>query len=389
MSYYSPYINPAGLHIPTYQEILDDLVTEMKNIFGDDIYLEEDSQDYQQLSIFARKIYDTNNLAALVYNNRTPITAIGTGLDNLCALVGITRKPATASTVQLTITGDPGTVITDGKATDGTYNWSFEEVEIPSNGTITVNATCDTTGNITALPNTIVKIATPTFGWLGVTNNQAAEAGIDVESDEELRGRYAVATYGSALSIFDGITAAVSDLNGVSKLAAYENDTGDVNSLGHPAHSITYVVQGGDTEVIADTIYRKKTPGCYTNGDVITDIVTDSGTTIPIRFYRPTQKNMYVRISITPLASWSSGYIEQIKEQVANYINSLGIGESVYRSAVTSIAMSVMENFQAPAFSVTAVQTSSNGSSWSNADYTIGWKEVAAITSEHVILQGV
>ena len=389
MSYYAPYINQSGLHVPTYQEILDDLVVRMKEIFGDDIYLDEDSQDYQQLSIFARKIYDTNNLAALVYNNRTPNTAIGTGLDNLCALVGISRKPATASTVQLTITGDPGTIIAEGKASDGTNTWSFAETEIPSNGSITVNATCDTLGSITALPNTINTIATPTFGWTGVTNNQAALAGADIETDEELRGRYASATYTPSVSVFDGLVAAVDNLRGVTKLAAYENDTGDVNSMGHPAHSVTFVIEGGYSDEIAETIYHKKTPGCYTNGDVVTDILTDSGTTIPIRFYRPTTKNVYLKIAITPLTAWSSAYIDQIKEAVTAYINNLDIGNSVYRSAVTSIAMAVMQNFQSPAFTITSVQTSTNGSTWSNADYSIGWKEVANITPEHITITGV
>ena len=56
MAYFSPYIDGTGMHIPLYQEIVDKLVEDMKQIFGDDIYLEADSQDYQQISIFARMI---------------------------------------------------------------------------------------------------------------------------------------------------------------------------------------------------------------------------------------------------------------------------------------------------------------------------------------------
>ena len=76
MAYTAPYIDELGMHIPTYNDILQDLLTSMKQIFGSDIYLDEDSMDYQQISIFARKIYDTNSLALLVYNNRTANTSV-------------------------------------------------------------------------------------------------------------------------------------------------------------------------------------------------------------------------------------------------------------------------------------------------------------------------
>ena len=135
MAYVAPYIDATGMYIPTYSDIRDDLIEQMKQIFGSDIYISEDSQDYQQISVLAKKIYDTNTLALLTYNNRTVNTAVGVGLDNICALVGITRKPATYSQVQLVITGEPSTVITDGQASDGEYIWNLpSSVTIPSRG---------------------------------------------------------------------------------------------------------------------------------------------------------------------------------------------------------------------------------------------------------------
>ena len=81
MSYFSPYIDGTGMHVPLYQDILEDLLDKMRQIFGNDIYLEPDSQDYQQIAIFARVIYDSFNLSLLSYNNRTPKDAIGIGFD--------------------------------------------------------------------------------------------------------------------------------------------------------------------------------------------------------------------------------------------------------------------------------------------------------------------
>ena len=58
MAYFAPYIDAAGLHIPTYADILEDLVQQAKLIYGQDIYLDNDSQDYQFISAFAAKAYD-------------------------------------------------------------------------------------------------------------------------------------------------------------------------------------------------------------------------------------------------------------------------------------------------------------------------------------------
>ena len=58
MPYFEPYIDVSGLHIPLYSDIRDDLIDKMKIIFGDDIYIEQDTMDYQQISIMARKIYE-------------------------------------------------------------------------------------------------------------------------------------------------------------------------------------------------------------------------------------------------------------------------------------------------------------------------------------------
>ena len=59
MAYFTPYIDETGFHFPTYQDIVDDMVAGAKSIFGSDIYLENDSADYQLISIFALKTQST------------------------------------------------------------------------------------------------------------------------------------------------------------------------------------------------------------------------------------------------------------------------------------------------------------------------------------------
>lgn len=390
MAYFPPYIDETGMHIPTYSDIRDDLISSMKEIFGNDIYIDEDSQDYQQISIFAKKIFDTNALALLTYNNRTVNTAIGVGLDNICALVGIVRKPATYSTVQVTLTGTPSTVIKNGQVSDqdDTHIWNLpEEVTIPDNGIITVEAVCNEAGDITVAPNTITKIVTPVFGWLSVVNNFTGSGGTNQESDAELRSRYALATSAPSETVFESIIASVSAVSGVKRIKAYENDTGTANELGHPPNSITLVVEGGDDTDVATEIYFKKTPGCYTNGTTTVPIVSLSGNTTNISFYRPTYKTVYVKVSLKKLSSYNDEYANDIKKAIVDYINNLEIAETVYRSVLWSIATGQMKSIQSPSFSVLNVQTSTDGVSYTDSDVSVLFNEASQIDLDKVTVE--
>jgi uncharacterized phage protein gp47/JayE len=381
VAYFTPYIDSAGMHIPTYEDIRDELITQMKTIFGSDIYIDEDSQDYQQISIFAKKIYDTNSLAVLTYNNRTPITAVGVGLDNLCALVGITRNPATYSTVQLTITGSAGTVIEAGQARDENNNlWDLPaNVTIPDNGTITVEAQSHVKGYITALPNTITTIATPLYGWTGVTNNYASNPGADEETDAELRGRYSRSTYAPSSTVFEGMISSVEGVDGVTRIKAFENDGNTTSEEGFPPHSLTFVVEGGEDEDVATEIYYKKTPGVYTNGTTVVELTSTLGNKTNIRFYRPTYKEVYLQVTIKKLATYNDDYETQIKQALADYINGLQISEDVYRSILFSVAVSQMGSINSPSYSVVNIQTSLSSSGFADNDIVVAFNE-AAIT---------
>lgn len=388
MAYYAPYIDTTGIHVPTYEDIRDDLIASMKQIFGQDIYLADDSQDYQQISIFAKKIFDTNSLAVLVYNNRTANTAIGTGLDNLCALVGIKRKPATYSNCQLTINGVPGTVINDGQASDGTNLWDLPKtVTIPDNGIITVEATSHEKGYIAALPNSINIVVTPVYGWLGVTNTYQANPGNDAETDASLRARYAISTQAPADSIFESLLASLKQIAGVTKVKGYENDTGTADSNGLPAHSVTFVVEGGDNTDIATEIYYKKTPGCYTNGTTAVNLTSPTGNITVIRFYRPTYKTVYVKVFVKKLAGYNDNYATDIKNAIVEYVNGLDLAETVYRSILWSVAIGQMSSITSPEYSVTDIQTSIDGSSYSQADISMLFNESAFTEAAKVVVE--
>ena len=92
MAYFAPYIDGTGLHMPTYEDRLSDLVTAYRSIFGIDSELSESVPDYQLLSVFAKALDDTSALVLQAYNSRNPLYASGQALDLLLPLYGLARE---------------------------------------------------------------------------------------------------------------------------------------------------------------------------------------------------------------------------------------------------------------------------------------------------------
>lgn len=393
MAYFSPYIDETGIHIPNYIDLRDQLIEEMKQIFGQDIYIENDSADYQMISILAKKIFDSYSMGMLAYNNRTPNTAIGTGLDNNVAFADIQRKSSTYSSVQLTITGANGTSLKGCYALDENDNrWNIPDTVIPETGMITVDAICSVSGNISALPNTVNKIGTPLFGWYSVNNNNAATPGTDVETDAELRGRFSLAIRSPSLTVFESLSAAISALEGVSRISGFENDTSAESTgteppnipAGLPPHSVTFIVEGGEDDQVAKAIYSKKTPGCYTNGTTAVQIVSEMGNIITIRFYRPTYVEVFAQIKVTKLPYWNDIYSDEIKNAIYDYIKGLEISDNVYNSMIWFVANSVMSDFANPAFVIKEVLLGKEEGSLTNSDVVVNFNEAAETSVSNI-----
>lgn len=169
-------IDETGLHLPDYPTVLEDVKARFRGIYGDDLYLEPDSQDGQLCAVFALALHDAYTLAGSVYNAYSPATAQGTGLSRMVKINGLRRKPSGRSTVDLRLVGQAGTVIRGGMAGDAAgKRWLLpDEVAIPQSGEITVTATAEESGDIRAAAGDIVKILTPARGWQSVGNPAAA-----------------------------------------------------------------------------------------------------------------------------------------------------------------------------------------------------------------------
>lgn len=388
MAYFAPYIDDTGLHIPTYSEIRDDLIAKFREIYGQDIYLGNDAQDYQMIAAFSLKTYDTFQLMQLVYNNQSVKSAVGTGLSSRVKLNGLRRKTATCSTCVLTLTGTPGTTIPAGIVEDTQgRKWRLPENTRFDREMIEITAQCQDIGAVEAPVGTITKISNPQYGWLTVTNKVPAVMGRPIETDEELRRRQAISTAIPSQNMVHSTLAGIAGVAGVTRYKVYENDTNHTDENGIPSHSITAVVEGGLDGAVAEQIYLRKGPGCGTHGTTATIYTNSDGLKNEIRFFRPIYQEIAVKITVRKYAAYTTAVEQDIKRNIAAYIERLGIGVNVTTTGIlTAIAAAVDDDLRPP-FSLQGVQLGRAGGVLGVSDIVIPYNAIArsaAVTVEVV-----
>ena len=119
-----------------------------------------------------------------VNESRTPSGAVGLALDDLAALTGTFRQAPIASTVTLTLTGTPGTVVAAGflaripNQTLATFS-TLAAVTLDGTGHADAPARCLVTGPVAATAGSLTEVVTPTTGVSSVTSFTDALLGTD------------------------------------------------------------------------------------------------------------------------------------------------------------------------------------------------------------------
>lgn len=339
-----PTIGPTGIAAPAFNDILNSLIASFQAIYGSDALLTPDTQDYQLLAIFAKAISDANSAAIAIYNSFSPQGAQGVGLSSLVKINGLQRELGTNSMVVVTITGTVGTIIQSGVAQDQAGNlWNLPStVTIPGSGSIQVTAVAQVEGAIAAPAGTVTGIFTPTLGWQSVTNANPAVPGNPVETDAALRQRQQQSTDLPAQSPLSALAAAIANLPGVIRSTVYENQTAATDGNSVPGHAIVVIVEGGTLQQIAQTIELKKTPGALTFapsvGGVTISVTDPAGLIIPIGFCVLQLTTIWVSLTVKQGPGYLSTTTQAIQNALLNFINALGIGQTVFYNWLVGVA---------------------------------------------------
>lgn len=358
-------VTETGFNIKPKSVIIKDLEDAMKAKFGQDLDVSPESPEGQMISIIADAASPLWEVGQHSYNAFNPNASSGVTLENLTLLNNITKKEATATTVEVTFTGTNGTTVplgtsisTNPSLTGGvSYKLKTLAEVIVVGTTINVLAELQEKGEIQIPINAVTIIDTPIVGITSVNNSGIGNVGQNEETDPELRARRYSQVSLPAVSTIDAIRAGILDIPTVLATKVYENDSSlpiSIDGVVVPPHAIKVIVQGSETAeengAIAQSIYDRKDPGIPTDGAVEYTITDSQGFDKVIKWDTPTLVPFYITIDTdaeTALSLPNDG--QDIKDAIVAYITDpitgYKIGDDISYARLFTPINSVPEHF--------------------------------------------
>jgi uncharacterized phage protein gp47/JayE len=303
-------IDATGLTINDLNDVFDFLSEQYKLIYGEDINIDQDTPDGQIISIYSKLNADAQAALLQIYNSFDPDTAVGVELNKIIKLSAITRQPATKSTVSVNVTASTTvTLPTDYILVDTLgQNWIIQESETINAGITSIEFEAVEWGSISANADTITEQGTILTEVTSVTNPLAASVGLDEETDVELRQRRNRSLEKPSFSTVGSLLTRLLEIDSVTDAIVYENATDIQDTERNIApHTLWCIIEGGLNADITEIIAKEKTAGTGLKGTIEEDYTEEfkraNGTTRthihPVKFDRPTEVEIYIRLNVT------------------------------------------------------------------------------------------
>lgn len=181
--------------------------------------------------------------------------------------------------------------------------------------------------------NSLTRIDTAVAGWDSINNLVAGITGQNEETDEELRFRkeqFGISTGSATAKAIKYRIGA--EVDGVEYVAVYENKTDQTNADNLPPHSFESVVYGGTNQDVGDKVFEVCPAGINFYGNTAIDVIDQNGDAQVVKFSRPVDKYLWVRVSINEAYNEEdlpTEYVQSIKDSVLAHGNTIGIGVDI------------------------------------------------------------
>ncbi|MDR7874615.1 baseplate J/gp47 family protein [Yersinia mollaretii] len=330
--------NNNGLEIDTFRDLFQTLSDAYKDIYGQDIDLDQESPDGQRVAIEAQARTDIEASLQWLYSQMDPDFNTGDMQQVIAKLHGLYLRPGSRSQRDLNVATDRPVFLYSGyKIRDQSNQIWFvrQNVTIPA-GTTTVTFFAQDFGKATGLIADTFTQLTPELGVLSITADAVAVVGRDEETPEEFRQRRNRSLENPATGSTGAIFAKVAQLTGVTDLNVGENDTKIDDVLtGIPANSIWLVAEGGAVSEIVEVMVKQKGGGTGTKGSVIgryiETLIRPDGTTLQIahdmQFDRPVYKPLHINLTAKRKVTNDPVDLDTLKEALAKRV--MHIGEEI------------------------------------------------------------
>lgn len=223
------------------------------------------------------------------------------------------------------------------------YTPAFSEFSVTLNSNLAFNevrskvkAKSVNTGADTAATPGDWKILNAVPGWNKVIPRMSTSSpGTDKEEDETYRIRIATDDGAGGKGTTRAVQRALQNVSGVTHVNVEEN-TSAVTVGGIPPYTIHCIVDGGDSDIIAKTIWETKGSTTPTVGTQVVSYADENGISRIINFDRPVALTIDVQITaiINSEETLTSDWQNVLKNSVSSYVDSLGLGKDVYPSKI-------------------------------------------------------
>lgn len=395
-------ITTTGFEAKTLLEIKAELEAAFQASFGASIDLSPQSNFGQIIGVMAERYSDLWAMGQSLYNAFTPDGAVGVSLDNVAALTGTLREPASPSTVTITATGTPATVLSTGRVVsvltvgtrfattapgtiaavaawapttayvvgDRRRNGTTQRIYLctgagtsagsggptttgsaigdgtvvwrylgDGTGAIDIAAESEEDGPLPAVSGTLTVIETPVAGWSGVINILDADLGTDLETDAALRLRREDELRGNGRASVEAIRTAILQVEDVTACTVFENVDDVTNGDGMPPHSVEALTQGGADADIREALWTNVAAGIQTWGTTGGFHTDSQGIAHAVLFSRPSLIPIWVILNLTVDSRyWPADGADQVKAAIVAWGDAQLTGKNAVASALVARA---------------------------------------------------
>lgn len=332
-------LHKRGFLAPTYEEILDSVIDDFQQRFGTDLVMTSNSN----AGIIARLIAWRETLLIQelqkTYYSAYISTATDSALDRIGANLDLPRKVAEPSFATIQVETDDAYLIEAGEqfeTDDGVIFDLIEDITTSQDkngkwvGTGTVQSV-DTGDFTNVLPNTITVVSNPDENIISVTNPEKSAGGQDDEGDSDYRARLIMENVAKPGPSNAGIKSALMNLPGVRQVNIIENPNADADKYGNPPYSVHVFCLGGKEEDIAQCLVDRVAAGITLVGNKVGLAKDATGTMQTVYFDYAKDKPIYAKVNIRTTEEWDvDAGANYIKQDIADYINDLKMGNTVY-----------------------------------------------------------
>lgn len=373
-------LNANGLQVDSYNTLLANIQTSLNSIYapdGDSINFGSETPDGQLTNIYAQIGTDIRELAQDIYNSFDPDKCSGVLQDSRYALNFIFRKGGTFTVQNIDVTVNQ-TVELQGL--DGSYNdinaasytvsddagnlWYLIDSTTLESGIHSLPFRSQNIGLVQPTIGTITNQVTKVLGVVSVINSVAPTTlGEAQETDEQFRIRRNRSTAIKGQNNLDALTGDLLQLEGVTDVRVWVNQTGETDTTGTAPWSVWVIVEGGANSDIGALIYQNSC-GLPTRGEIEVNMLSVSGQVFPTRFDRANPVPLHIRFDFKATVDLSAVDFSGISGTLAELLT-YNLDETAETSKITEAAAQAIIANGGGGYALN-VEISTDGTSWTD-----------------------